>query len=523
MSGSGWGVNVARVTVVGAGIGGLVAALELAHRGLEVRVLERAARPGGKVRAERVDGLSIDAGPTVFTMRWVFEELFNDLDDSLDDRLALRRVERLARHAWPGSPSLDLFADVGRSADAVGAVCGAREAQRLRRFCKRAQQTYAALQEPFIRVSRPSLGRLLRHHARGGLRQLWRIRPFMRMASILAKEFKDPRLRQLFGRYATYCGSSPHLAPATLMLIAHVEQQGVWLVEGGMVRIVDSLVQMAKRRGVQFEYRAEVRRLVAEGGRVAAVDCSGDRRLATDAVVLNADVAALGEGLFGPAARNAVRPVPRSSRSLSAVTWAMRAKPSGFPLIRHNVFFSDRPGSEFHDVFDRGLLPAAPTVYVCAQDRDDCGSGANAPERLFCLVNAPAAGDSRPPGTPELSGCELSRCETAAFELLNRCGLALAGAADPVVTTPADFARRFPGTGGALYGRASHGWRASFQRPGSRTALAGLYLAGGSAHPGPGVPMAALSGRQAAACLMADLDSTSASRTTAMPGGTSTA
>jgi 1-hydroxycarotenoid 3,4-desaturase len=171
-------------------------------------------------------------------------------------------------------------------------------------------------------------------------------------------------------------------------------------------------------------------------------------------------------------------------------------------------------------------LPYEPTVYVCAQDRDEAEHRNPAgPERLLLIVNAPARGDAGP-FEPE----EIARCESQTFRLMERCGLRL----DPdractVRTTPHDFERLFPASGGALYGQASHGWMASFSRPGARSKLPGLYLAGGSTHPGPGVPMAALSGRQAAASALADLatarrrdtGSTHRSKPAVMPGGTS--
>ena len=508
-----------QVAVIGAGIGGLVAALELAHRGVAVRVLERAAKAGGKLRVERLDGASIDAGPTVFTMRWVFDQLFEDIDASLEDNLALRRVKRLARHVWSGGATFDLFADIHRSADEVGKLAGAGERRRFLSFCEKTRRIYSVLEQPFIRAPSPGVGRLVLDSGFRGLRNLIGIRPFARMNQVLSRDFKDPRLRQLFGRYATYCGSSPHLAPATLLLVAHVEQQGVWLVEGGMRRLVDCLVRLAEKRGVDFRYRAEVQEIIVQRGRVAAVRLADGRRLAASSVILNADVAALANGLFGQAAAAAVPAVPRSSRSLSALTWAIKTGTAGFPLIRHNVFFSDRPGSEFYDIFDGNRLPEAPTVYVCAQDRDEGHAGADGPERLLCIVNAPATGDTRP-----FMNSEVERCEEVSFGLLEKCGLRLSGnRLDARITTPADFARRFPATGGALYGRASHGWKASFQRPGTRTRIPGLYLAGGSVHPGPGVPMAAISGRHAAACLMDDRGSTWNSRRTVTRGGMSTA
>ncbi|GAA0577415.1 phytoene desaturase family protein [Craurococcus roseus] len=518
-----------RVVVVGAGIGGLAAALDLAARGFEVLVLERAAAPGGKMREVAVGGeggARLDAGPTVFTMRWVFEDLFDAASASIADHLTLKPATVLARHAWDGGGGrLDLFADVARSADAIGAFAGAAEARGFRAFCDRARRVYRALEGPFIRAARPTPFSLAAAAGPSGLAGLMGASPFTTLWRALGDHFRDPRLRQLFARYATYCGSSPFLAPATLMLVAHVEQEGVWLVEGGMHRLARSMEELARARGATFRYGAEVAEIRVESGRAAGVALSTGERLDAAAVLVNADAAAVASGLFGPAARGALPPAERRDRSLSALTWAMLAEVEGFPLLRHTVFFSDDYPSEFEALFGRRRLPAAPTTYVCAQDRgaaeDDLAP--SGPERLLCLVNAPATGDTTPP-----SQAEIERCETATFRLLERCGLTLRRR-DSVLTGPAGFEKLFPATGGALYGRASHGWAASFARPGARTALPGLYLAGGSAHPGAGVPMAALSGRLASSSIASDLAkataantraSTARSRATATPGGT---
>jgi 1-hydroxycarotenoid 3,4-desaturase len=516
-----------RVVVVGAGIGGLSAALDLSARGLDVLVLERAAAPGGKMREVAVGGgdgpRRLDAGPTVFTMRWVFEELFDAAGASLRDHLTLTPAAVLARHAWEGGGRLDLFADAARSADAIGAFAGAAEARGFRAFCDRARRVYRALEDPFIRAARPTPFSLAAAAGPSGVAGLMGASPFSTLWRALGDHFRDGRLRQLFGRYATYCGSSPFLAPATLMLVAHVEQEGVWLVEGGMHRLARAVEALARERGAAFRYGAHVAEIRVEGGRAAGVALADGERVEADAVVVNADAAAVAAGLFGPAARGAVPRAERRDRSLSALTWAMHAEAEGFPLLRHTVFFSDDYLAEFDDLFGRHRLPGAPTAYLCAQDRgaDEEGAPPPGPERLLCLVNAPPTGDANPP-----SRAEIERCETATFRLLERCGLTLRRR-DVVTTGPAEWERLFPATGGALYGRASHGWAASFARPGARTALPGLYLAGGSAHPGAGVPMAALSGRLAAASLVSDLPtapaaraSTSRWRGTATPGGT---
>lgn len=490
-----------RATVIGAGVGGLVAAVELARRGWEVTVVERSGRPGGKLREVQVAGHAIDAGPTVFTLRSVFEEIFSAAGSSLTEQLAVTPLKTLARHAWSADERLDLYADLERSADAIGDFSGAAEAHRYRRFCEHAQRIYETLDRPFMRASRPNPVTLVTRVARNGLSGLGHIQPFATLWRTLGREFRDPRLQQLFGRYATYMGSSPFAAPATLMLIAHVERAGVWSVNGGMYQIAAALAKLAKQHGATFRYNTEAGQVVTKSGRITGIELPEGEFLETDTLIINADAGAVAAGQLGNDLLGVAPAVPSAQRSLSALTWALVARTDGFPLHHHTVFFSADYAREFRQILQQARLPDDPTVYICAQDRNDGQAPApDQPERLFCLVNAPATGDFSPP-TP----AAIENCRQRAFALLTRCGLDVSFDQQHCqITGPEQFERLFPGTGGSLYGPASHGWQASFRRPGARTRIKGLYLAGGSTHPGAGLPMAALSGRQAAESLVYD-------------------
>lgn len=504
--------------IIGAGIGGLVSAALLAARGQRVTVVEAAHAPGGKLRTVTAGGRDIDAGPTVFTLRSIFDEIFAACGTTLDAHLTLRAATILARHAW-GEDRLDLFADAEASEAAIGVFAGADAARGYRAFRAEAKRIFDTLDRPFLHAPQTNpLGLTWRMGLRG-FADLTRIRPYESLWHALGDHFQDPRLRQLFGRYATYCGSSPFACPATLMLIAHVEARGVWLIEGGMHALARALEALARQNGATFRYAAPVREIVVERRRVAGVVLASGERIAADSVVCNADPAALAAGAFGPAVRRAVPALPPARRSLSALVWCATARTSGFPLTRHNVFFSGDYPAEFA-ALARGRLAAAPSLYVCAQDRggDDAPAHPGGPERLQIILNAPPNGD-----THRLTQAETEQCTTLMHAMLERAGLTLDRPdSATVLTTPSDFAALFPQTGGALYGPASHGWAASFRRPGSRTRIPGLYCAGGSTHPGAGVPMAALSARLAVACLLKDHALTARSSPAAMPGGMST-
>ncbi|MEQ8660225.1 MAG: FAD-dependent oxidoreductase, partial [Gammaproteobacteria bacterium] len=285
-----------RVIVIGAGIGGLAAATALVAAGREVLVLERAAHPGGKLHALDIGSGTVDAGPTVLTLREVFSDLCAAAGARLEDHLQLEPLTLLARHAWPDGSRLDLHADVAHNVAAIGSFAGAAAARGYTRFTRDAAAMYTTLEHSYLRAARPGPFALTRRIGWRRLDELFAIRPFTTLWRALGDYFADARLRQLFGRYATYCGSSPFLAPATLMLVAHVEQRGVWRVGGGMRALADALVAIARARGAEFRFGQGVARIDTRGGRVSGVVLADGTRLAAAAVIANSDGEMLARG-----------------------------------------------------------------------------------------------------------------------------------------------------------------------------------------------------------------------------------
>lgn len=488
-----------RVVVIGAGMGGLAAAIRLARAGLEVTLVEARDGPGGKMRTLPSIAGPVDAGPTVLTLRSVFDDIFETCGQRLDDHLTLLRQPLLARHWWSDGSTLDLGSDPEANAEAIGQLAGAAEARGFRRFHDLSARLYAAFDAPMMHAAAPDQKAI----ALAALRdpKIWpALLPGMSLARLLALQFRDRRLRQLFGRYATYVGGTPDRSPGVLALIWAAEAQGVWAVAGGMHRLALALAKLAEAQGVSLRYGSPVARIMRQGGRVSGVQLGDGPALPCDHVVFNSDPAALLAGLLGDGPKQAVAEAQVHPRSLSAWVWSYAAVPSGLPLVHHNLFFGDDQAQEFGPIL-RGQMPADPTLYLCAEDRSR-GTTPTGPERFEIIMNAP-------PGQP-LQPEEDRQCRTRTFDRLSRFGLSFDPLPGPeCLTAPTGFARMFPGSQGSLYGLSPHGALASLRRPLARTSLPGLYLAGGGAHPGAGVPMAALSGRHAAEAILADLASAS--------------
>ncbi|MEM9576957.1 MAG: 1-hydroxycarotenoid 3,4-desaturase CrtD [Pseudomonadota bacterium] len=502
-----------RTIVIGAGIAGLAAALRLAASGMQVTLLERHNHPGGKIRTLPSAAGPVDAGPTVLTMRHVFDDLFALAGTRLKDHVTLHPQHILARHFWPDGSSLDLFADPLQSHDAIAAFAGSRAARDFDRFHKRTAALFEAFDAPMMQAATPRLSELVPHVLRHP-RLIPAMAPLSTLRASLKRSFSDPRLAQLFGRYATYVGGAPHFSPALLALIWQAEASGVWVVEGGMHKLAQAVAKLARQHGVDIRYNTHVDRIVVTKGRATGVEIDGRYLLEADAILYAGDPRALATGSLGKDLKQVAPQTATLPRSYSARVHSFAATPAGRALAHHNVFFADDPDSEFTDL-QAGRIPADPTLYLCAEDRGQSAQPSTL-ERFEMISNAPAS-DAK---TPEK---ELDQWHHQIMQRMADMGVTFSPTPTArTITTPRHFAEMFPETLGALYGQTPHGLTASLQRPTATTKVAGLWLAGGGTHPGAGVPMATLSARHAAEAILRARTSTWTSAPMATPGGMST-
>ena len=503
-----------RYIVIGAGIAGLATAARLRAAGGRVLVLERHSHLGGKIRTVPSPAGPIDAGPTVLTMRHVFEDLFRCLGTRLDDAVELVPQTTLGRHFWPDGSTLDLTQDHMLNVDAVRGFAGAKAARQFHAFHKRTRALFDAFDAPMMQAAEPHLPTLVKRTlSQPSL--IPAMAPFSTLRGHLRRAFDDPRLAQLFGRYATYVGGSPTHAPALLALIWQAEAAGVWVVKGGMHKLVDALAERLIAQGVEIHTDAHVARLSTQNGRISRVTLQDGTSHPCDAVVYAGDPRALATGELGTAVAQVAPQTKRAARSLSARVHSFAATPAGPELAHHNVFFDADPVAEFKDLM-AGRIPTSPTLYLCALDRGQ-GTAPLQLERFEIISNAPATNDQSSPK-------DLDQWHQQIMDRMARFGTTFSPTPDTTsVTTPQMFAQMFPASMGALYGQTPHGLTASLNRPRARTPIPNLFLAGGGTHPGAGVPMAALSARHAAEAILKGPTSTSRSARTVMRGGMSTA
>ncbi len=490
------------VLVIGGGVGGLAAAVVLAGRGKRVHLLEAGDALGGKLGTASHDGVVFDTGPSILTVPEAFRRVFAAADVRLEDALTLRRLDPSFRYRFPGGPVVDFHDSLEGTLASVRDTLGAQAADELRAFAAHAEALWDRTAPVFVFGPAPAPD-VLRRMPPSQLLDVFRIDATRTMWRAIEDRVKTPELRAILQRYATYNGSDARRAPGTLNCIAHVELGlGGYGVEGGMARLVEALAKVARDRGAVLETNARVTRVMTRGRRlgiareVTGVELADGRRLEARAVVSNAETRHLFDALLPKPPREARR--RRGEPSTSGWNAIVRAAPTE-ARAAHNVLFPARYRGEFEDLFDRGQPPAEPTVYACDQRLAHGRTGwpdGRAP--LFLMVNAPAVEHTRGAiDWPALRDKALRRARD----------VGLVGENDEVVweRRPEDLARRFPGSSGSLYGSSSSHPLSAFLRPPNRIAsVPGLYVASGTAHPGGGVPLCAMSGYQAAQAVLAD-------------------
>jgi phytoene desaturase len=486
---------VSRVVVVGAGVGGLAAAARLAASGHDVVVCEAADEVGGKlglVEAAAEGGtFRFDTGPSLVTLPHVLREVFSDTG-GWPGGLELQPLEPLARYRFADGTVLSASSDLEEHCRRLDAALGAGAGKDWRAFTARAQRVWEASRGPFLESPLDGPQTLLRLAARRP-GDIAAIAPGTSLRALGRRHLRDPRLRAYLDRYATYTGSDPRRAPAALAAVPYAEQAfGGWYVPGGLHLIGRHLHERALERGARVRLGARVERVAIEQGRVAGVRLAGGEVLPADVVVANADAGAVyGHMVRAP---GAARRLARATPSLSGfvLLLAVRGRTPG--LAHHNVLFPADYDAEFDAVFGDPARPVDdPTLYVSAPD--DPAVRPDGCEAWFVLVNAPRHGSGRGAvdwREPGLAGRYADRL----LDLLAARGLPVR---DRVLwsqtLSPADLEQRTGAVGGAIYGTSSNGAAAAFLRPANRTPVPGLFLVGGSSHPGGGLPLVLLSAR----------------------------
>ena len=484
------------VAIIGAGLGGLSAAITLAHHGYQVKVFEKNCHPGGKLQKLMLGSYQFDFGPNTITMPHVFQQVLSDTGVDPNDYFSFIKLDTHTRNHFPNGSSFDMSSN-------REAIIGQLQeldpyaARKFDAFIRETKRIYQLANQQFFYRTFHSWTDYLSPQLANAF---FRVRPFQSLHNFNKKFFKNEQLLKAFNRYATYIGSSPYLTPATFSLITYLELlDGVYFAKGGNQTIAAGFMRRAKELGVEFHFETEVNQIIVDKGVASGIKLSSDETIQTNYVVANGDLISSYQKLVKESERPSFsnKKINRLDPSISAFVILVGLNKRLPSLLHHQVYFSDDYDKEFYEIFEQNQYADDPTIYICNSSHTDKTVSPDG-DNLFILVNAPALSRDG-----SLQADPLTYKEKI-YQLLAKKGVSLKDhLVVEKVITPLNIAKDYSAYRGALYGLASNRMLDAFLRPSNRAMdIDQLFFCGGSTHPGGGSQMVTISGQNVAKSIL---------------------
>jgi len=486
---------VAKISIIGAGIGGMSAAARLAKNGHNITIFENSDRSGGKCRTEWFGDYAFDTGPSLLTLPAVYRDLFLKTGKRLEHILELTPVDPAFNYQFADGKSV-LFPNLSnpKTYKEIEKSFGKAASVGWEEIIARSERMWEVSREPFVESELKSIWPLLKN--RNLIKQILEIAPFTSMRKLGNKLNLDPHLQMIIDRYATYTGSDPRTAPAVLLTIAFVESTfGAWHIKGGIGQLAVALEQRCRDLGVNFEFNTRVENILTQGNRATGIKTSEGKTINSDLVVANADTEYVYNKLLDKsvsAARSERRKLKIATKSLSGFSLLLgldNSKGSPVHINHHNVYFPKDYDAEFDEIFTKKIPVNDPTIYICAPKDDSMVSSPNK-ESWFVLVNAPRHdpddGWNWNKGAAEYAQTLINKLDQLGLNVSNRLDVMK-------YRTPADLESYAMAPGGSIYGTSSNSAISAFLRSKNRSKVKGLFCVGGSTHPGGGLPLVGIS------------------------------
>lgn len=482
-----------KIVVIGAGMGGMTAAARLSRGGHEVVLYEASDRVGGKCRTEWIGKVAFDTGPSLLTLPAVYKDFFQRTGKPMGLVCPIESVDPSFDYRFADGNRVK-FANLSRNKtlENITESFGAESAAQWDRIMKRAERMWDVSRGPFIESELKSPISLIKRVTI--LRDMKIIAPWKTLRAHADEIVKDQHLRYIMDRYATYSGSDPRKAPAVLSTIAFVEESfGAWHVKGGLGQLTEKVYQRAVDVGVAFHLNSPVSAITTEGKKATGVILADGTVVQADAVVANADASLVYNKLIKGhkrTLRKARKNIEKADVSVAGfcLLLGMRKNPDQV-LNHHTILFPEDYDAEFDAIFTHAKPVEKPTIYICAPQDPEMSKDETL-EGWFVLVNAPTHGQF------DWNDKEFARkYANSIIDQIEARGISVRDRLESLtIRTPADLEAAVHAPGGAIYGTSSNGARAAFLRAKNRSPIKGLYLVGGSAHPGGGLPLVGISG-----------------------------